>query len=144
MGGLSQSHLELSQGDNGLFTGIVSLENNGGFASVRASIPVLDLSEFRGVRVRVKGDGRRYQLRFRSEASLDGVAYRAEFDTVADEWSEIDLPFDGFQASFRGVTPRGAGPLDTSAIRQVGFLIGDKREGPFRLEIAWVKAYGGR
>ena len=141
MGGLSRSDLELTEADTGLFTGFVSLDNNGGFASVRASFPVLDLSGFQGVRVRVRGDGRRYQLRFRTSGSFDGVAYRAEFDTPADEWREIDLPFSAFQATFRGFVPRGAGALDTSAIRQMGFLIGDKREGPFRLEVAWVRAY---
>jgi monofunctional biosynthetic peptidoglycan transglycosylase len=141
MGGLSTSDLTLSEEATVLFTGYVSLENNGGFASTRARFESMDLSPYRGVRLRVRGDGRRYQLRFRTDGSLDGVAYRAEFDTPPGEWTEIDLPFTAFQPTFRGYVPRGAGPMDPGRIRQMGFLIGDKKEGPFRLEIAWVKAY---
>ena len=32
------------------------------------------------------------------------------------------------------------GPIDQDSIRQIGFLIGDKIEGPFRMEIAWIRA----
>jgi monofunctional biosynthetic peptidoglycan transglycosylase len=141
MGGISSSDMELTEEGTALFSGSVSLENNGGFASVRGVFPTLDLSAYEGVVIRVRGDGRRYQLRFRTDGSFDGVAYRAEFDTRAGEWQEVTLPFEAFEPSFRGYVPRRAGPLDTRRIRQAGFLIGDKRDGPFRLEIAWVKAY---
>ncbi|MGD2122186.1 MAG: CIA30 family protein [Gemmatimonadota bacterium] len=141
MGGLSRSELEPTDSGTAIFSGFVSLENNGGFASVRASFGSLDLSPFAGVMVRVRGDGRRYQLRFRTDNSFDGVAYRAEFDAPDGEWVEVKLPFSGFQPTFRGRVPRGAAPLDPGRIRQLGFLIGDKREGSFEMEIDWVKAY---
>lgn len=139
MGGLSTSDLELTEEGTGLFSGLVSLDNNGGFASTRATFQSMDLSPYMGVTLRVRGDGRRYQLRFRQDGSFDGVAYMAEFDTRPGEWMEIDLAFQAFQPIFRGRVPRGAGPLDPARIRQMSFLIGDKREGPFRLEIAWVR-----
>jgi len=139
MGGRSTSDLMLTGEGTGLFSGYVSLDNNGGFASTRSTVQSLDLSGYEGVRIRVRGDGRRYQLRFRLDGSFDGLAYQAEFRTIPGEWMEIDLPFEAFQPSFRGRVPRGAGPFDPTRIRQMGFLIGDNREGPFRLEIAWVK-----
>jgi hypothetical protein len=46
------------------------------------------------------------------------------------EWQEVTLPFDSLEPSFRGCVPRLAAPLDTRRIRQVGSLIGDKREAP--------------
>jgi monofunctional biosynthetic peptidoglycan transglycosylase len=141
MGGVSSSDLELTENQTVMFTGSLSLENNGGFASVRATFPSLDLSGYEGVLLRVKGDGRTYQLRFRTSNNFDGVAYSSEFGTEAGEWSEIRLPLSGFKPTFRGRVPRGAGPFDSSRIRQMTFLIGDKREGPFELEIDWVKAY---
>ena len=64
-----------------------------------------------------------------------------EFDTTPGEWTEIDLPFETFQPSYRGYIPRGIGPLDVARIRQMTVLIGDKKEGQFALEIDWVKAY---
>jgi monofunctional biosynthetic peptidoglycan transglycosylase len=103
----------------------------------------MDLSKFAGVRVRIRGDGRSYQIRFRLDGSFDGVSYAAEFETTSGEWMEVDLPFKNFQPTFRGRVPRGAGPLDPGRIRQMGILIGDKKEGPFKLEMAWIKAYGG-
>jgi NADH dehydrogenase [ubiquinone] 1 alpha subcomplex assembly factor 1 len=139
MGGLSSSDLELTESETALFSGFVSLDNNGGFASIRATFQSLDLSGYEGVTLRVRGDGRRYQLRFRLDGSFDGVAYMAEFDTTAEEWMEIELPFAEFRPTFRGRVPRGSGPLDPARIRQMGFLIGDKIEGPFELEIAWVR-----
>ncbi|MFC1660699.1 CIA30 family protein [Gemmatimonadota bacterium] len=139
MGGLSSSNLELTETGTGLFSGFVSLDNNGGFASTRAAFQTMDLSPYKGVTLKVRGDGRRYQLRFRLDGSFDGVAYMAEFDTAVGEWLEIDLPFEEFQATFRGRVPPSAGPLDPARIRQMGFLIGDKKEGVFKLEIAWVR-----
>ena len=139
MGGLSTSDLELTEESTGLFSGFVSLDNNGGFASIRATFQPMDLSPYRGVTLKVRGDGRRYQLRFRLDGSFDGVAYTTEFDTSPGEWMEIHLPFQAFQPTFRGRVPQGAGPLDLTRIRQMSFLIGDKKEGPFRLEIAWVR-----
>ena len=140
MGGRSSSTLEPGESGTASFHGFVSLENNGGFASVRALFDGMDLTGFHGLQLRVRGDGRSYQLRLRTDANLDGVAYQAEFTTEAGEWQEVFVPFSDFQPSFRGWVPRGAPALDLSAIRQMGFLIGDKKQGPFELEIAWVRA----
>ena len=140
MGGRSTSKMELSEDGSALFEGFVSLENNGGFASTRAVFQSLNLSGYAGVILKVRGDGRRYQLRFRMDDASDGVAYRAAFDTASGEWLELKLRFADFQASFRGSVLSDVDPLDPARIRQMGFLIADKKEGPFRLEIAWVKA----
>lgn len=140
MGGRSTSRLTVTEAGTGVFSGRVSLENNGGFASTRAAVAAPDLSGHRGVVLRVRGDGRRYQLRFRMNASSRGLAYKADFDTRADTWQEIFIPFGDFQATFRGYCPPGAPPLEPGRIRQIGFLIADGKAGPFRLEVAWMKA----
>jgi monofunctional biosynthetic peptidoglycan transglycosylase len=141
MGGRSSSSLELTGEGTAAFSGTLSLENNGGFASTRALFENLDLSEYSGLRLRVKGDGRRYQVRIRTDGYYDGVAYRSDFSTEPGEWTEVSLPFSSFQPTFRGRTLGNAPPLDPSSIRQIGFLLGDKIEGPFRLEIAWISAF---
>jgi NADH dehydrogenase [ubiquinone] 1 alpha subcomplex assembly factor 1 len=141
MGGRSTSKISLTDEKTALFTGFVSLENNGGFASTRAAFQALDLSAYVGITLKVKGDGRRYQLRFSQDGAFSGVAYGMEFKTTAGEWTEVDLPFETFQATFRGYVPRGVGPLDLTRIRQMAILIGDKKEGKFALEIDWIKAY---
>ena len=139
MGGVSRSGLRATEAGTAVFEGELSLENNGGFASVRTLVPPTDLSSRKGLTVRVRGDGRRYRLRLRTDDRYDGIAYQAEFGTAAGEWEEITLPFAEFAPSFRGRRPPGAEPLDPSRIRQVGLMIADKQAGPFALELAWIR-----
>jgi NADH dehydrogenase [ubiquinone] 1 alpha subcomplex assembly factor 1 len=141
MGGRSESDMRVLPDSTGLFAGRVSLENNGGFASTRTLPRDFALGDFTGLRIRVLGDGRRYQFRIRTDSRFDGVAYKQEFDTREGEWLEIDLPFADFQSSFRGRPVPTAGPLDAVGIRQLGFLIADKNAGAFRLQIDWIRAY---
>ncbi len=143
MGGLSHSRLTVTPGGTAVFQGKVSLENYGGFASVRTRPYPYQLGGYEGVVLRVRGDGHRYQLRFRTDANYDGVAYQASFDTVPDEWRVIRVRFAECTPTFRGRRVLGAPPLDGEMIQQIGFLIADKQAGPFRLEIDWVKAYRG-
>jgi len=138
MGGLSRSEFVDSGEGHASFRGLVSLENNGGFASVRARIPTRLPASTRAVVLRVRGDGRTYQLRFRTDLNFDGISYKAEFDTAADEWLEIELPITSFEPTFRGRTPRNAAPLSPDDIRQVGLMVADKQAGPFRLDVASI------
>jgi hypothetical protein len=141
MGGLSSSRMQTTKEAVGRFEGIVSLENNGGFASVRMVLGELDLSTFDGLIVRVAGDGKRYRLRLRTDRRFDGVAYQATFDTGPGEWETIEIPFDSFVPTFRGRILRDQPPLNTATICQLGFMIADKQAGRFRLDIEWVKAF---
>jgi monofunctional biosynthetic peptidoglycan transglycosylase len=138
MGGLSLSRIEITSDRTAIFRGDVSLENNGGFASVRRVPRSYGLDGTAGLRLRVRGDGKTYQLRLRTGDDYDGVAYRASFEPQAD-WSRIELLFEDFVPSFRGRIVR-APKLDPADIRQIGFLIGDKQEGPFELEIDCIEA----
>lgn len=122
----------------GRFHGEVSLENNGGFAQVRCDAASFDLTGFDGIELQVKGDGRRYQLRLRTDA--ERVAYAHPF-RAGDAWQRIRLPFRGFEPTFRGRRVPDAPSLDPAAIRAVGFLIGDGQQGGFALEIRAVTAY---
>jgi monofunctional biosynthetic peptidoglycan transglycosylase len=141
MGGRSRSSFVGTRQSTALFSGTLSLENNGGFASTRARLETNTFSGSDGVIIRVRGDGRSYQLRLRMDGRFDGIAYQAAFATEPDEWTEIVLPFESFLPTLRGSVPRRAALLNPSRIRQLGFLLGDKLEGPFRLEVDWVKAY---
>jgi monofunctional biosynthetic peptidoglycan transglycosylase len=135
MGGLSQSLLRATDDGTVVFMGVVSLENNGGFASVRTSLDETDLSEYAGLAVRVFGDGKRYRLRLRTDDRFDGIAYQATFETTGDVWQLVEIPFVSFVPTYRGRTVRDAPLLDTTKIHQIGFMIADKQKGPFRLEI---------
>jgi monofunctional biosynthetic peptidoglycan transglycosylase len=140
MGGVSSSTFTVQEGV-ARFEGEVSLENNGGFASARSRPAEHDLSAYDGVLLRVRGDGNRYAFRLRTTKAFDGVSYEARFETVKDEWTTVRLPFDAFQAVFRGNRVPGAAPLDLTSIQTFGVLIADKQEGPFHLDIDGIKGY---
>jgi hypothetical protein len=138
MGGISSSAMQGTDRGTGLFSGDLSLENNGGFASVRAMVGPVDLSASQGLELRVKGDGRTYQLRLRTSERFDGVAYRSFFETTAGQWTSVVLPFAGFEPTFRGRVLADQPQLDTSNIVQLAFMLADKQAGPFQLEVDHV------
>jgi NADH dehydrogenase [ubiquinone] 1 alpha subcomplex assembly factor 1 len=140
MGGVSRSAMQLDGGGSATFSGILSLERNGGFASVRTSLDIRDFSLFSRFRIRVKGDGRRYSFRVRNDDRFDGVVYASDFETAAGQWEEIDLPFSSFRPLFRGLVVPGAAPMDPGNVAQIGFLIAAKQDGPFRLQVGWIRA----
>jgi len=145
MGGFSKGEGTLQDGTL-LFEGDLSLKNNGGFASVRTPTQrsQYNFTGTDGITLRVKGDGRTYQLRLASDARHRGslVSYQCKFETEADKWTEVKVPFDEMKPSWRGRMLNGH-VLDVSQVSQLGLLIGDKREGPFRLEVDWLKTFRG-
>lgn len=141
MGGVSSSRMAPTDEGAALFAGHVSLDNNGGFASVRSRPQPRDLSRFAGLVLHVRGDGQSYKLNLRDDAYLDGVQHRGVFDTERDQWQTVRLRFDELVPTFRGRLVRGAEPLDLSHVTTFGLMISDKQAGPFRLEIARIEAF---
>ena len=140
MGGISQGQSDITPDGTLRFFGNVSLENNGGFSSIRSLDEERDLSAYDGILIRVRGDGNRYALNLRTDVRIRAGSYRVKFDTEADKWLEVFLPFAGFRATSFGVEQADAPPLDPRKIRSFGFLISDKQAGPFNLEVDWIKA----
>lgn len=141
MGGRSGSQVEPLKPAGVVFRGTVSLENNGGFASFRMTSGGISLEQYDGIEVRVRGDGRVYQLRIRTDDGFDGIAYRAEFKTEPSTWMTVRIPFPRFVPSFRGRLVENARPLHPGRVRQIGILIADGRAGSFRLEIESISAF---
>ena len=140
MGGRSQGGFELTPGEL-IFAGSTNT-NGGGFSSIRTQPFQLDLSSYAGIRLRVKADGRRYTWQLQTDARWQGrrVSYWADFDTVADEWTTVDIPFSSFFPQFRGFKLDGP-ELDPGQIKEMGLYIYDKKDGPFELRLTSVNAY---
>ena len=138
MGGRSVGRFKLNADKKLEFFGTLSLENNGGFASVRARGAKLGLEKGDSIVVRVRGDGREYNFNLYAQRNLGGYSYRQSFKTKKGEWIEVRLPVDKFVATWRGrVFPNEK--LDPSKVAGLGILLGDKKPGPFKLEIDWIK-----
>jgi hypothetical protein len=141
MGGISSSQWKLTPEGIGVFSGVVSLERNGGFASMRLHPPSHKLGEYAGLEIKLKGDGKKYQLTLKQGRQLDGVMYRKTQLTQAGEWQVIRAPFDQFVPIYHGRLLNNVPPIDPAYIGSIGVLIADGQAGPFRLELDWVKAY---
>jgi hypothetical protein len=142
MGGVSTSQFQLLTNGGAIFNGVVSLENNGGFASVRSAPVRENLNGCDAFVLRVRGDGRRYKFIARTESGFNAPNYQAGFTTKRGEWTEHRLAFKDFVPSFRGRVLTDLPPLNGARIASVGVLIADKQAGPFRLELGWIKAIG--
>ncbi|MEM6529429.1 MAG: CIA30 family protein [Chloroflexota bacterium] len=139
MGGISGSTVTRTDAGTWLFSGIVSLENNGGFASAQAMLPrPIDLSQFNGLALRVRGDGNRYGFNARS-VGLVRLSYRGYFETTGD-WQQITFAFADLQPITLGNVVPDAPPLDLTQVQMLGFIIADKQDGPFSLEIDTIRA----
>ncbi len=140
MGGCSQSRSQISATGSLLFGGCVSLENRGGFASIRSPADRYDLSDYQGILLRVRGDGKRYKLGLRIDLFYDGVSYLAGFEAPQETWMEVFLPFDAFIPTHHGQRLKNTAPLDPHHIRSFVLLISEQQTGPFAMELNWVKA----
>jgi NADH dehydrogenase [ubiquinone] 1 alpha subcomplex assembly factor 1 len=134
MGGVSTGRI-VAVGGGAAFTGCVSLEHGGGFASVRSGPRSWPTAGATALRLTTRGDGRRYKLTLRTEDRFDGIQYQAGFVPAA-EWQALVVPLSVFAASFRGRPHPAAAPLDAAQVRTLGLMIADGQSGPFRLEIA--------
>ena len=140
MGGRSKSSWEHLDDKNAKFSGDLSLENNGGFCSVRTYPKDLELNNTQGFLIKVLGDGRSYSLNARSRNTRGGVNYRANFATTKGKISEVWLPFKDFKPSWRGSRIKNLPTLKGGDIEGIGFFLGDKKPGDFKLEIVKIVA----
>ena len=140
MGGRSEGGFRIEQGEL-QFAGSTNT-NGGGFSSIRTESVRLDLSNFTGIRLQVRGDGRRYTWRLQTNARWRGrpVGYWADFQTDAGTWTTVDIPFSRFIPRYRGTTLDGP-ELDPAQITGMGLMIYDNLDGPFELRLAGVHAY---
>ncbi|MFK0733509.1 MAG: CIA30 family protein [Gloeotrichia echinulata GP01] len=154
MGGVSASNIQFVE-NTALFAGNVSTANSGGFASVRTKNfePAFNLSGYKGVELRVRGDGQRYKIFLRTEVKWDGLGYSYSFDTVANTWINIRIPFDDLIPVFRAKVVQDAPKIDISKICSFQLML-SKFEydgalnpkfspGGFSLQVESIKAYGG-
>lgn len=142
MGGLSRGNLSFSHDGILTFSGTLSLENNGGFSLVETKELALDLSSASGIALRVKGDGRKYQIRVESDATYRGmpVSFSGTFATTSGEWLTVRVPFSEFKGGWRGRNLPDE-ILNPAVIGRVGVLLGDSKAGPFTLAIDWIRSF---
>jgi hypothetical protein len=139
MGGVSSSQWSMTPQYTGQFRGTVSLENYGGFASVRGQVPSGHFKDASTIRVRLKGDGKVYKFCIRTQQTGSSISYQHSVQT-SGEWQTVELDLKAFVARWRGRRVDDAPTLNGANINGVGFLIADKQAGSFSLLVSQIEA----
>ena len=132
MGGLSSGSFRLNSDGYAVFKGSVSLENNGGFTSVRYGTGRISVVGKSKMVLRLKGDGKNYQFRVKADAG-DYYSYITTFRT-SGKWEEVEIPLSDLYPSFRGRTLNQPN-FSNEYIEELTFLIANKRNENFELVI---------
>lgn len=135
MGGRSDGGFSINEAGHGIFQGKVSLENNGGFSSLRHSLNA-KVGNRTKVKLTLKGDGKAYQFRIKSSYN-DRHSYISEFQTTG-EWQEIEISLSSMYPAFRG-RKLEIPNFNSDQISELAFLIGNKKPETFRLEISKIE-----
>ncbi len=136
MGGRSDGRFRLNEAGHGEYAGYVSLENNGGFSSLRYRMPTIRVEGYTRVQLRLKGDGNRYQFRTKT-SDYDRHSYVGYFETSGD-WEVVELELHALQPQFRGRVLR-IPDYPAEVLSEIAILIGNKKAQEFKLELDWVK-----
>jgi len=136
MGGRSSSKVSLNADGFGVFSGDVSLANNGGFSSVRHEFQPIRVNQDNKIRIKLKGDGKNYQVRIKNN-SRNRYSYISTFST-SGEWQEIEIPLKEMYPSFRG-RKLDKPNFSHDYIEEIVFLIGNKKNESFKLLIDTIE-----
>jgi len=138
MGGISKGQVERTKRETMRFSGRLSLKNNGGFSSARSQISDFFLAGYDGLMLKTRGDGRSYSILV---TTLErGRTWQNQFKT-SEKWQIVKVPFKKMQMSIMGWRPNVSPEIMGNRVRAIGFIIADKNETPFALEVDWIKAY---
>ncbi len=132
MGGVSDSQLSRSDEGYAVFTGDVSLENNGGFASMQYHFSPKDISGYEKAVIRVKGDGKDYQFRIKADLS-QRASFIYTFETNG-EWQTIEIPLNKMEPEYHG-NKLNQPNFNANQIQEVRFMIGNGKAESFKLEV---------
>lgn len=132
MGGRSNGSFGLTSDGYGVFEGHVSLENNGGFSSVRHEFAQVGVEEKTNVTIRLKGDGKVYQFRVKADSGKE-YSYIITFQT-SGQWETIEIPLSTMYPSYRG-RKLDRPNFAHQHIEEIVFLIGNGKAENFKLMI---------
>ncbi len=132
MGGRSDGAFKVNSEGHGEYTGKVSLENNGGFSSLRHNFKSINTEDYSKIILRIKGDGKSYQFRLKDKRN-HRYSYIFKFNTTED-WQVVEIPFSEMYATFRG-RRLDIPNFEGDQLEEIAFLIGNKKEETFKLRI---------
>lgn len=139
MGGLSKGQVSFTT-NTVRFVGTVSLANNGGFSSFRSPFQQMDLSPYKSVSLKVKTKGIACSFVMETNRRFYVPNYKQKLLADSEGWTEFELPLVDFKQYQLGrPTGNKLSQKAKSEIIRIGFITDEKREGPFHLEVDYIR-----
>lgn len=130
MGGQSNGRFSINNDGHGVFEGMVSLENNGGFSSVQYQFEKTEVTKNSQIHIRLKGDGKEYQFRIKDKRN-NYYSYITTFAT-SGEWQTVEVKLSDLYPSFRG-RKLNLPNFNADSIEEIVFLIANGKNESFKL-----------
>lgn len=130
----------------GRFSGVT---NGDGYAAFRNKVPkssfygvpTYDVSPYKFLSLRVRGDGRRYFLNLQTESYLATDLYQHRlFLTGSGEWETVTLKWNDFTLTNNGQIQEKQVDMDKYRLKTVGVSVLDRLPGKFELDLQWIRA----
>jgi hypothetical protein len=136
MGGLSDGSVSIVDGIL-IHEGVLNT-NGGGFSYAGTRLPDKALAGYSRLEIRLNTNGRQYAVNF-GDTRNRRISHQILLPIgPLDEWQEVSVNFaDTVPTIFS--RPVNSAPFEASAIDDLSFILGDGLDGPFRMEVGWIK-----
>lgn len=139
MGGVSSGKM-IENDSSVVFSGEISFDNNGGFASLRNGFARYDLSAYDTVEIRYRQTGQNFAFRLEFDRRFWMPTYKVILEDLSGNWQIHKASLSSFQKSRMGDITGGTLSEELSSkVRRMGFINEGKKEGPFTLEIDYIR-----
>jgi NADH dehydrogenase [ubiquinone] 1 alpha subcomplex assembly factor 1 len=139
MGGRSSAEL-VTRHNSMVLSGDISLENRGGFASIRTPYRDYDLSQFTHVVIRYRSTGQSFAFTLSNYRRFYLPRFKHILPNTNGVWSEVELTFENFKKTrFSDELGDGPTPSELERIIRLGLISNDKVAGLFSLEVDYIK-----
>jgi len=135
MGGMSQSQMDV-MADGIRWSGTLSYEQNGGFASMRSTWNPGCIAGMKAVRMRVRGSSDEFAFRMSSSQRYYDPVAEWKFKPTG-EWAWLCFDLEASEITVLGrSTGSKLDPRDVAKIARLGFMRKSGDAGPFWLEVS--------
>jgi len=140
MGGVTKSKIEYTS-NSVLLSGDISLDNYGGFASMKTKYKSVDLSKYIGIKIKFKSTNQKFAFTLEDNQNWTQPNYKREFSSKKDDtWEEVTIYFKDFQEIVIGAPTGNMMKLKSlKNIVRMGIMTYEKKEGPFSLEVDYLE-----
>jgi len=139
MGGLSTGEKTLNK-NSMIFSGSISLENNGGFSSLRAPMGTYDLSPYKTLEVRYRATGGVFTLMMETNRQFYFPYYALMLESTGEEWKTVKVNMsEVIEVKMGKPTGDNMTQKEMAEVIRIGFMKLDKKVGPFEIEVDYIK-----